>query len=75
MPRIDSLFQYLVANRGSDLHLSEGQPPKVRKHGAVTAIPDQPVLEGESFKQMLEEICDPKAFEKYLETGDLDFAY
>ena len=24
---------------------------------------------------MLEEICDPKAFERYLETGDLDFAY
>ncbi|WP_367874620.1 type IV pilus twitching motility protein PilT [Luteolibacter sp. Populi] len=75
MARIDSLFQYLVANRGSDLHLSEGQPPKVRKHGSVVAIPDMPILEGESFKQMLEEICDPKAFQKYLETGDLDFAY
>ncbi len=75
MARIDSLFQYLVANRGSDLHLSEGQPPKIRKHGAVVAIPDQPVLEGENFRQMLEEICDPKSFERYLETGDLDFAY
>jgi twitching motility protein PilT len=75
MARIDKYFQYLVANRGSDLHLSEGQPPKVRVHGAVVAIPDEPVLEGESFKQMLAEICDPKAFERYLEKGDLDFAY
>jgi twitching motility protein PilT len=75
MARIDTYFQYLVANKGSDLHLSEGQPPKVRKHGSVVAIPDQPVLEGESFKDMLAEICDPKAFEKYLEGGDLDFAY
>ncbi|QJE95420.1 type IV pilus twitching motility protein PilT [Luteolibacter luteus] len=75
MAIIDAYFQYLVANRGSDLHLSEGQPPKIRKHGSVVAIPDQPVLEGESFKNMLAEICDPKAFEKYLESGDLDFAY
>lgn len=75
MAIIDAYFQYLVANKGSDLHLSEGQPPKIRKHGSVVAIPDQPVLEGETFKQMLAEICDPKAFENYLETGDLDFAY
>ena len=42
MARIDELFRYLIASKGSDLHLSEGQPPKIRVHGAVTAIPDQP---------------------------------
>lgn len=75
MARIDTYFQYLVANKGSDLHLSEGQPPKIRKHGSVVPIPDEPVLAGESFKEMLAEICDPKAFQKYLDGGDLDFAY
>lgn len=75
MAEIDSLFKYLVENGGSDLHLSEGQLPKVRVHGAVSPIPDQPILEGESFQNMLAEICEPKAFESYLESGDLDFAY
>ena len=75
MARIDEFFRYLIANRGSDLHLSEGQPPKIRVHGAVTAIPGQYVLEGDAFKALLGEICDPKAFERYLELGDLDFAY
>ncbi|MFD0895853.1 type IV pilus twitching motility protein PilT [Luteolibacter ambystomatis] len=75
MAQIDALFRYLVENRGSDLHLSEGQPPKTRVHGSVVAIPDQPVLGREEFKNLLAEICDPKAFERYLETGDLDFAY
>lgn len=75
MAQIDALFRYLVENRGSDLHLSEGQFPKVRVHGSVVPIPDQPVLEGQSFHDLLAEICDPKAFQKYLETGDLDFAY
>jgi twitching motility protein PilT len=75
MARIDELFAYLISSKGSDLHLSEGQPPKVRIHGGVSPIPGQPVLEGAQFKELLSEICDPKAFSRYLETGDLDFAY
>ncbi len=75
MATIDRLFRYLVESKGSDLHLSEGSPPKVRVHGAVTPIPDEPILEGEAFREMLGEICDDKAFENYLEEGDLDFAY
>lgn len=75
MADIDAYFQYLVESGGSDLHLAEGSVPKVRVHGAVSPIPDQPVLEGESFQNLLAEICDPDAFEIYLEKGDLDFAY
>ncbi len=75
MAQIDSFFHYLIESKGSDLHLSEGQPPKIRVHGAVSAIPDQPILEGESFKQLLAEICEERAFQRYLDTGDLDFAY
>jgi len=75
MAQIDRLFQYLVESGGSDLHLSEGQPPKVRVHGGVSAIPNEAVLDGTNLHSMLQEICDPKAFEGYMETGDLDFAY
>ncbi len=75
MALIDTLFRYLIEHKGSDLHLSEGQPPKIRAHGTVTPIPGTEVLEGESFANLLQEICDPKAFELYLERGDLDFAY
>jgi len=75
MHQIDAYFRHLIASKGSDLHLSEGQPPKIRVHGAVTAIPDQELLRGESFRNLLAEICEPAAFERYLQTGDLDFAY
>lgn len=74
MARIDAYFKTLVEQGGSDLHLSEGQPPKIRVHGTVSPISDQ-ILQGEDFKDLLREICDPKPFESYLETGDLDFAY
>lgn len=75
MARIDKFFRHLIESNGSDLHLSEGQPPKIRAHGMVAPLPGEDVLEGESFKEMLAEICDPKAFELYMERGDLDFAY
>jgi twitching motility protein PilT len=75
MAKIDTLFRYLISNKGSDLHLSEGQPPKIRVHGSVTLVPDHPRLEGEDFRSLLAEICDEHAFQRYLEGGDLDFAY
>ena len=75
MAKIDRLFQYLVSSGGSDLHLSEGEPPKVRVHGGVSVIPDEPILDGEGFKELLSEICEPDPFAQYLECGDLDFAY
>ncbi len=75
MAKIDRLFQYLVSSGGSDLHLSEGSPPKVRVHGGVSPIPEEPILAGEEFKELLSEICEPAPFAQYLESGDLDFAY
>jgi len=75
MAKIDRLFQYLIDNGGSDLHLTEGYPPKLRIHGGVTAIPDEPVLDSDAINELLSEIADPKSYENYLEGGDLDFAY
>jgi twitching motility protein PilT len=41
----------------------------------VRAIPDQQALAGEGFNNLLAEICDPQAFQHFMDTGDLDFAY
>ncbi len=75
MAKIDKLFQYLIENDGSDLHLSEGSVPKIRIHGSVTEIANTEVLTRATIEELLSEICDEKAFKNFLETGDLDFAY
>jgi Tfp pilus assembly pilus retraction ATPase PilT len=31
MAKIDEFFRYLIENKGSDLHLSEGQPPSTAR--------------------------------------------
>ncbi|MBR1997692.1 MAG: type IV pili twitching motility protein PilT, partial [Akkermansia sp.] len=72
--RIDTYFQALVENGGSDLHLSEGQPPKIRVHGDITAIEDG-ILTHEDMVELMEPICPPKLWKIFEEGGDADFAY
>lgn len=72
--KIDEFFQALVDQGGSDLHLSEGEPPKLRVHGEVTAIREEP-LTHEEMVELMEPICPPKLWKEFCEIGDADFAY
>jgi twitching motility protein PilT len=71
---IDQLLSVIVEQGGSDLHIGEGQPPKMRKHGDVMPIRDE-LVERDEAARMLSEICGPQSWEIFEERGDLDFAY
>lgn len=74
MAAIDQYFQLLVEQGASDLHLSEGSPPKMRLHGNISAISDE-ILSHDVIVPTLREICEPQAWERFMKVGDLDFAY
>jgi len=74
MPQIDEFFDFLINSGGSDLHLAEGEPPKIRRHGDMMAIRDEPLTHDET-AYMLSEICSEANWERFVEKGDLDFAY
>src|SRR3954467_8688631 len=74
MPYIDTFFDILVNEGGSDLHIGEGQPPKIRKHGDVMPIRGE-VVTREEASSMLSEVCGPRNWELFEDRGDLDFAY
>ena len=74
MSAIDKYLGHLVEHGGSDLHLSEGQPPKIRLHGNIKAFADN-VLTEEDLHPMLQEICIQQAWDRFMQYGDLDFAY
>lgn len=74
MAYIDDYFKVLIETGASDLHLGEGQPPKIRRHGEIVPIGEE-VLTHEVMAFMLSEICSPSRWKKYEECGDLDFAY
>lgn len=74
MPYIDQFLSVIVEQNGSDLHIGEGQPPKMRRHGDVRPIRPEPVTRDEA-AGMLSEICGAQSWELFEERGDLDFAY
>jgi twitching motility protein PilT len=74
MAYIDQFFAVLVEQGASDLHIGEGQPPKMRKHGDVAPIRTEPVTQEEA-AYMLSEIAGPEKWALFEERGDLDFAY
>ena len=74
MAYLDQFLQAIVTEGASDLHIGEGQPPKMRRHGDVMAMRPEPVLRDEAIL-MLSEIAGPANWKIFDEHGDLDFAY
>jgi twitching motility protein PilT len=74
MAAIEKYLLGLLKEKGSDLHLSSGGPPLIRKDGDVMPLDSKP-LEGEVLKAMLLEIMPPKNCTEFEERKDTDFAY
>ncbi len=74
MAYLDQFLTVVVKQEASDLHIGEGQPPKIRKHGDIMPIRGEPVSHDEA-AAMLSEVCGPQKWGIFEERGDLDFAY
>ncbi|MCC5877964.1 MAG: PilT/PilU family type 4a pilus ATPase [Candidatus Sumerlaeia bacterium] len=72
---MDQLFDVMLETEASDLHLSQGTPPKLRLHGEVVPVDGWNALDHDSIMKMMKEICDPKRWLDFQGRGDLDFAY
>jgi twitching motility protein PilT len=74
MARIDKLFDELLAQKGSDLHLGVGYPPLIRAKGDLVALRDAPMTIDE-MESLLFEITTATQKKTITEGLDLDFAY
>jgi twitching motility protein PilT len=74
MPDLDQFLQIVARQGASDLHIAEGQPPKIRMHGDIMPIRAEPISHDEATR-MLSEVCGPRNWEVFNQRGDLDFAY
>ena len=74
MAKIDIFFEKILTSGASDLHLAQGQPPKMRMDGSIEKINDD-VLTEEGLTFLLQEICRDDRWIHFRETGDIDFAY
>jgi twitching motility protein PilT len=73
---IDSLFMAMCTSGASDLHLSCGMPPLVRKDGSIQPLdPNAAVLTPDAVIALLDPIIPEKNKKEFEERHDTDFAY
>jgi twitching motility protein PilT len=73
---IDKLFHAMVGVGASDLHLSVGSPPMVRKDGHMIGLePATGPLTSEQVVQLLAPIMPEKNRKEFADRHDTDFAY
>jgi twitching motility protein PilT len=74
--QIDGLFRLMVEAGASDLHLSVGVPPLIRKDGGMRPLdPAAPVLDADMVVRLLDPITPEKNRHEFAEKHDTDFAY
>lgn len=69
------LIDQVVAQAGSDLHLSVGVPPIVRVSGALTPFLSEAVLTDADLKGILEQMLDPERMANFLKRQEADFSF
>jgi twitching motility protein PilT len=75
-PTIDRLFRAMCAAGASDLHLSVGSPPLIRKDGHIQPVdPALPALGVDDVEAFLAPIMPERNRKEYSTRHDTDFAY
>ncbi|PID72787.1 MAG: type IV pili twitching motility protein PilT [Desulfobulbus propionicus] len=74
MAQIDAFFKLMNDEGASDLHVMAGQQPVLRIRGDMERVKFK-VLDNETLKAMLYEICPEDKIKIFEETGDMDFGY
>ncbi len=75
MAKIDALFQLMVEQGASDLHLVSGQTPALRLQGEMEHLETLGMLDNDQLRGMLYEIAPAAKIEQFEKTGDVDFGY
>ncbi|MCZ6669458.1 MAG: type IV pilus twitching motility protein PilT [Acidobacteria bacterium] len=72
---IDALFRRMIDMNCSDLHLSSGNPPLVRKDGVMAPIGTDAPITTEEARKLFRPITPDRNWKEFQETHDTDFAY
>ncbi|MHC4660821.1 MAG: type IV pilus twitching motility protein PilT [Planctomycetota bacterium] len=74
MGSIDRFLEVVHRENASDLHMSVGLPPKMRLHGDLINIVDNPTTEQDGDSLLLGVLSRTQR-DRFESTGDLDFVY
>ncbi len=73
--RFSELLDAVIAQDGSDLHLSPGSSPIIRVSGKLVPLESQGALTAEAAEQILKSIAPPERFALFQKGESIDFSY
>jgi twitching motility protein PilT len=73
---LDRIVQLIAAKNGSDIHLMEGDAPRVRLHGDLLPLEskEHPVITREDIVEIMEQALTPEQKEIFEKYSDIDFS-
>ncbi len=74
MAQIDTLFQSMIEQEASDLHLTSGEPPYFRVHGEILRSPHK-IMTHDEVKALIFEILNERQRTLFSKNWELDFGY
>ena len=74
MKRIDTFLELVVNQKGSDLHLVSGNPPRIRLYGELLPVKYRE-LTCEETAALIQETMTPETAKLFAERYNLDYAY
>ncbi len=75
LERIKSLFDTVIAEGGSDIHLSVGSHPIIRIAGSLVPLVQQPILTPEDTMGILKALVPENRLETFARDQSVDFAF
>ncbi len=72
---LEGLLREMVRLRGSDLHLTAGQPPRVRIDGSLAEMGDRDPLAAEDTLRLARSLLATPLWRRFEEDDELDFAF
>lgn len=75
LPKIETLLEYVVRTKASDLHIQVALPPMVRIDGSLQPVPNTPVLNDQMVESLVFAILDENQQQILMKDKEFDFSF
>ena len=75
LPKIETLLEYVVRTKASDLHIQVALPPMVRIDGSLQPVPNTPVLNDQMVESLVFAILDDNQQQILMKDKEFDFSF
>lgn len=72
---LEDLFQIVIEEKGSDIHLSVGSHPMIRVDGSLIPLTKKPVLSSADALGFVKALLSEDQEKKFFDTHEIDFSY